>query len=421
MEKKYKILSISSPDITNASGAAAYTLHKEYSKKYDSKLLVRHTLSKEKNVISYFSNYNFQRIIQKIKFLFKKTKTKRDYYFFEINRKGKRINVNKVIRKCGNPDLIIVYFLDYFFTFQDLLALQKKTKAPIILYLMDLSNITGGCHYTWDCEEYKNTCQKCPAFINETDQKYAHSNLLHYQKIVSQMNITVVSGAEQAFQMAKQSYIYQNKRIEKINLAIDQTVFKKLPQNELRSKYNVNINKFVILFGSVNTDEKRKGKKYLFEALQLLKNLIPSDDIILLQIGKTDPSLEIEMTDYQIMNLGYISNEKQLSEVYNLADVFVVPSIQDGGPMMINQSICCGTQVVSFKVGVSTDLIIDGETGYIATVANSQELASGIKKIYDQSTEEREININKCLELAHQKLNLSIQTEKFIELYKKMI
>jgi glycosyltransferase involved in cell wall biosynthesis len=49
---------------------------------------------------------------------------------------------------------------------------------------------------------------------------------------------------------------------------------------------------------------------------------------------------------------------------------------------MINESIMCGTPVVSFRMGVAEDLIINGETGYIVKLKNIRDLANGIDEDY---------------------------------------
>ena len=79
--------------------------------------------------------------------------------------------------------------------------------------------------------------------------------------------------------------------------------------------------------------------------------------------------------------LGYLDNNYAIASAYQAADVFICPSIEDSGPMMINQSIMCGTPVVSFEMGVSVDLVITGETGYRAKIKDSGDMAQGISEI----------------------------------------
>ena len=79
--------------------------------------------------------------------------------------------------------------------------------------------------------------------------------------------------------------------------------------------------------------------------------------------------------------VGYLSVDHDLPEAFRAADVFVCPSIEDSGPMMINQSIMSGTPVAAFEMGVALDLVHTGETGYRAKLRDSSDLARGIHEI----------------------------------------
>ena len=62
-----------------------------------------------------------------------------------------------------------------------------------------------------------------------------------------------------------------------------------------------------------------------------------------------------------------------------MSDVFLSPSIQDAGPMMLNQALMCGTPAVAFNIGVAYDIIND-KTGYLAKYRDSEDFCKGIIK-----------------------------------------
>lgn len=422
MKNQLNILNISNPDINNAAGIVPYTFHKDFLKKYNSFLFVNYTDEKSKNLFSYYSKYSaikkIKEYFDKIKRRIVRPKTKRDYYFFELDKTKKSLNLNRILKECPNPDLIIVYFLNTFVSISDLKELQLKTNASIFLFLMDMENLTGGCHYSWDCDGYTKECNNCPAFLDLKDQYLASNNLHHYVDMVKDMNITILAPSEQLYNQSEHSTIFKSKPIEKLLIGIDHNIYHKKNKIDLRIKHHIPTEKFVILFGAVMTDEKRKGSKYLFEALEFLKSMIDINDIVVLQIGSNNTKEKI-LTEYNFITKEFISSSQVLAEIYNVADVFVVPSIQDSGPMMINQSISCGTPVVAFKIGVTTDLIINGETGYIADVYDSFGLAEGITKLFNLAQEEQNIISQKCIKIAQEKLNINSQSEKIIDLFLK--
>jgi len=105
---------------------------------------------------------------------------------------------------------------------------------------------------------------------------------------------------------------------------------------------------------------------------------------------------------FECFNMGMLDNNYGIASAYQAADLFVCPSIEDSGPSMINQSIMCGTPVVSFKMGVALDLVIDGKTGYIAQIKNAEELANGLYKIICQTDVEYKTMQDNCIALAEE-------------------
>ncbi len=150
------------------------------------------------------------------------------------------------------------------------------------------------------------------------------------------------------------------------------------------------MDKKVIFFGAVGLSEVRKGMHFLIESLHKLKELISrsesdlGDKILLLIAGRGFDAI-VGALPFESHYLGYLDNSYGIATAYQSSDVFLCPSIEDSGPMMINQSIMCGTPVVSFEMGVSLDLVITGETGYRARLKDSGDLAQGIFNILNLS------------------------------------
>lgn len=411
------ILNISEPDVDNAAGIIPYLVHKELSNIYESTLVVTKTGRVAKNLISYANfdpkSYYEKKAIQKISRLFKRHVDTDPNYYFDYNYSDSMVDTDKLLKKAGNPDVIIAYFTQGFYSMSTLFELQKKTGAPILIYLMDMVYLTGGCHYSWDCEEYINNCNKCPAILDTKKRSIAFDRLTEHRNLIEEMNIIPVVPSEQLYQQTKSSRLFKNKKIKKILLGMDHSVFYKKNTNDLRDKYNIGIDKFVILFGAVNQTEKRKGWKYLQEVLASLYKKVPnSPNILLVSIGNGT----VNDTPFEVRNFGYINSQEKLADMYNLASVFVVPSIQDSGPSMINQSISCGTPVISFNIGVSSDLIFNGKTGYRVKLYDSEAFSESIYKIYSSNKNKLWDMSENCIEIAKEKLTLEVQLNEFKKL-----
>jgi glycosyltransferase involved in cell wall biosynthesis len=418
--KRKNFLIISTPDVSHAAGILAYDLHQGLSIDHNSQIMVYASKSKSENIISYSKKSNLfaKKVINKIdRNLHFKVKTDNNYYFFDINQKRNILNIDRVKKLVKKPDFIIGYFANSFFSIKDLYDLQVFYQVPVILFMADMIHITGGCHFAWDCEGFKKDCSNCPAIINQKNKKYASENLSFNKKLIDKMDIKLVALCTQDYNFAKQSTLFKNKNVNMILGGIDLSVFYNRNQKqELRQKYQIDEGSFVILFGATNTIEKRKGVKYFIEAINRLQEEMDISNISIVSIGRGKLETLLPNTSAKIHNLGYISNFNELSEIYNLASIFVVSSIQDSGPMMINQSIASGTPLVCFDLGVAQDIVINGITGYKVPVYDTLSLSKKIKEMYLKTPEERDILTNNCITLASQNFSKELVVEKILEL-----
>ena len=95
MSEKKNILILSANDVNVAAGIIAYDLHKGMNALHHSEIMVRHTMVKEKGVISYYPSWqNFLYRGYK-KYLTKNysVKTNSDYKFFEIDQNKNIITI----------------------------------------------------------------------------------------------------------------------------------------------------------------------------------------------------------------------------------------------------------------------------------------------------------------------------------------
>ena len=113
------------------------------------------------------------------------------------------------------------------------------------------------------------------------------------------------------------------------------------------------------------------------------------DDIVVMTIGRDSESISDKIR-FDQKHLGYM-NIDDLPYVYALADVFVSPSINDAGPSMVNQSIACGTPVVSFEMGTALDVIKGTGAGICVPLKDVKGMANAILDILHLNSEEKKI------------------------------
>ena len=76
--------------------------------------------------------------------------------------------------------------------------------------------------------------------------------------------------------------------------------------------------------------------------------------------------------------LGPVRDDHTLAMLYSAANVTVVPSRQDNLPNTAIESHACGTPVVAFTIGGLPDIVTPGETGWLASPFDTDDLAHGV-------------------------------------------
>lgn len=344
------------------------------------------------------------------------------YFHPEWNLNG--VSTNEILKGIDfKPDVIIAYWTKNAFNQKILYELSEKTGAPIILFMMDMAAMTGGCHYAYECEGYKYECGNCPALKSKTKNDLSHKAWKYKKNYIEKSNITVIAPTTTLVNQVTQSSLLKNKRIEKIMLSVDEEIFMPGQKDKLRKKFGIDKNKKVIFFGAAAVNQERKGMSYLISALNILSEKMKSDkqsheDVLLLIAGNKIEEFDIP---FEFKNVGYLSTQESLAEAYKVADIFVCPSVEDSGPMMINESIMCGTPVVSFDMGVAPDLVHTGITGYSAILKDSNDLAKGLETIVNLSkTEFEQMSVN-CRKLGLKECSTKIQAGKINDLINDLV
>ena len=65
-----------------------------------------------------------------------------------------------------NPDVVHLHWVcDGFFRIESLAEISQ----PIVWTLHDMWPMTGGCHYSLNCQRYKNQCGRCPQLKSNSE------------------------------------------------------------------------------------------------------------------------------------------------------------------------------------------------------------------------------------------------------------
>ncbi|MDZ8079524.1 MAG: glycosyltransferase family 4 protein [Nostoc sp. DcaGUA01] len=299
------------------------------------------------------------------------------------------------------------------------LAIPGLTESkPAIFTLHDMWSFTGHCSYSYDCDRWQRGCGECP--YPETYPAIARDNTHIEWKlknwVYSKSHLSIVTPSQWLTEQAKKSMLSRFP-IYYIPNGIDTDAYQPLNAEKCREILGIPANKKVLMFGAHLLQESRKGGDLLVKALQNLPEALKSE-ILLLILGKASEKFG-ELGGIPTLKLGYVSSDRLKSIAYSAADLFIFPTRADNLPLVLQESMACGTPMISFKVGGVPELVRPGITGYLAQLEDTQDLSNGIVQLLEDSQLRQKMGEN-CRAIALQEYTLDLQIQRYLQLYQQV-
>lgn len=424
---KIKILNLAFTDMGGAGKASLVFNEMFNSAGYESILLVKESNEINRNVLilpqkltNLFLKF-YDKQIQRFKYLISHYFLFNEkYFFFNKNEKKTETCAKEIINAIPFiPDIVVLHWVTGFINSRSINELEKITKAKMIWIMMDNAPLTGGCHYPWDCEGFYNSCSNCPAIKLSSLKIIAKSNLKIKKQFIP-LNLEIISCSKTDYERAIKASVFKKNKIHKVFFPIDKNKFSLGNKNLSKKQLSIQNDKIIIFYGASSIKNTRKGLLYFLSALttledKIIKNGGSLDSYVILVAGNIDIDVFSEVK-IPIFMLGFL-NEENLINAYQASEVFVSTSIEDSGPLMVNQAVMTGTPVVAFKTGVAVDLIMPDVTGFLSEPYDSKSLGDNIYEILLMKDIQYLKMCNNCRQLAVDLYSFESTIKKYNEIF----
>ncbi len=307
-------------------------------------------------------------------------------HLFEVDMANAGIDITGV-PEFKEADVIHLAWIN-----QGLLSLSSIRKIlasgkPVVWTMHDLWPATGICHFALDCKGYRGQCQRCQFLPRHSTPSDLSTRIFNRKrKLYRGSGIHFVTCSKWLGDQARQSALLSGMHVETIPNPIDTRVFAPKDKRQARLAVGLPEHGRIILFVSQRVTMERKGIAYLIEAISMLADRHPemcNDTSVAILGGHADEVAErLRLPAYP---LGYVSDEQQIVDIYNAADVFVIPSLDDNLPNTVMESMACGVPAVGFKVGGIPEMIDHQKNGYVAKYKDAADLATGLHWVLDEA------------------------------------
>ena len=163
---------------------------------------------------------------------------------------------------------------------------------------------------------------------------------------------------------------------------VDPEKFKPLEDQEaIKRQFGLGNEPCVLFVGSLIP---RKGLPFLVEAAEKIVKKYSGTKFVIVGEGPLKNQLLSNLETANLSgNFKFLGNVKEdmLTALYNCADVFALPSIQEGQGIVLLEAQASARPVVAFDVGGVNEAVRNGETGLLVKRGSSEELADALLKL----------------------------------------
>ena len=163
---------------------------------------------------------------------------------------------------------------------------------------------------------------------------------------------------------------------------VDPEKFKPLEDQEaIKRQFGLGNEPCVLFVGSLIP---RKGLPFLVEAAEKIVKKYSGTKFVIVGEGPLKNQLLSNLETANLSgNFKFLGNVKEdmLPALYNCADVFALPSIQEGQGIVLLEAQASAKPVVAFDVGGVNEAVRNGETGLLVKRGSSEELADALLKL----------------------------------------
>lgn len=312
-----------------------------------------------------------------------------------------------------NPDIIHLHNIHgYYINYEILFRYIREKNIPVVWTLHDCWSFTGHCvHFEYvNCFKWESECRQCiqtdhypKSYVDHSTKNY----LLKKKMFNMPENMVIVPVSEWLSGMVKRSFLKKYPDTV-VHNGIDLRKFRLMDNfHESLKKYNLHNVKYALSVASIW--DFRKGLEELHKLAPLL-----AEEYRLVVVGLTEQ--QIKKLPKEIVGLQRTDNVEELVALYNGAQVFVNPTLEDSFPTTNLEALACGTPVVTYRSGGSPESI-DDTTGKVVEKNDLKSLLEATE-IYLKS--DKDIFKANCRSRAENFFDENLNFKKYISIYKNI-
>jgi glycosyltransferase involved in cell wall biosynthesis len=310
------------------------------------------------------------------------------------------------------PDVIIVGNLHGAQWPLELFLALKGLGSLVVAYMHDCFLVSGGCAYPGSCRQYEQGCDAQCATSHEYPvrdrSEIANAWKLRRKIFCGPDGVPIAANSSWTVKMAHAALkdLYY---ADVVYLGLDETLFSPLDKKLVRRMLGLPDDRFVILGGSVNVRDQRKGGHIFKKVVQAMP-----EDVIFLVFGAESSGMK------NVRTTGLLRDFRKMPLLFNSADIFLGTALEEAFGQTLCEASACALPIVAFNVGGIQEMARHDVNARLVNDISPLGLVSEIKYFMSNPNERDKFGLA-GRKVVESEFTLKRQSERWMEYLKKAV
>ena len=194
-----------------------------------------------------------------------------------------------------------------------------------------------------------------------------------------------------------------------------------LRRDKRNIRKDLNIGQEAVILGTVGRLTPVKGHVYLLKAMQTLVSKNKDVRLVIVGDGPLRNQLENLAVELQIeKNVLFVGHQNDACDFIDAMDVFVLPSLHEGIPMVLLEALALSRPVVASRTGGIPEVIEDGVSGLLVEAGNPMALAEALAVLTKDVARAEQLGKNGRVRVE-QRFTSNVMAAKTADLYRRLV
>ncbi len=227
-----------------------------------------------------------------------------------------------------------------------------------------------------------------------------------------------VSIAEHISEYMNKEFAVASNKIVNIPNGVDLSRF--LPEMKTAAKISPTGYRQGPVIGNIAALRDQKNQVTLIEAMPKVVSKIPDARLVIVGTGPLDKTLKTRVNELNLNNnILFLGHRTDIPELLHSFDVFVLPSLYEGLPLCLLESMAAGTPVIATDVYGNNEIIKHNETGFLVPPRDPESMANAITELLGNVRDMQRF-ANAGRQLVEEKYDLRKVCDNYRALYRSI-